>query len=378
MPLTVKQITCKEHGTEYKTWMVDGYADGKRVRIRCKTEQEARIKKSEQETKAINAARSTRFVQTRLSDEQLNEAETSFARLAPKYTLTQAVDFFLTRHHAPDFEITINEATTRFLAAQEGTIRARTLRWIRGVLEAFTDHANGANVHEVTPANVEEFMQSLRAKNGTDKATKKTWNNYAQVLHQFFDWCRDQRYVAENPATDIKRFQIHSGHIDVLPIEKCMELMQYVSGFKEGRLVPYFGLALFTGLRPDGELRKLAKHPELISLENKVIRVTAEISKTGKPRQIRIRPNLLKWLQRYPGEILPTNCAREIFHIRQKFQLSHDVLRHTFISAHVMAFGSFAETAIEAGNSETIIREHYFNVITKPKAKAFWRIEPES
>jgi hypothetical protein len=43
-----------------------------------------------------------------------------------------------------------------------------------------------------------------------------------------------------------------------------------------------------------------------------------------------------------------------------------------------MAFGSFAETAIEAGNSETIIREHYFNVITKPKAKAFWRIEPES
>jgi site-specific recombinase XerD len=377
MPLTVKQITCKEHGTEYKTWMVDGYADGKRVRIRCKTEQEARIKKSEQETKAINASRSTRFVQTRLSDEQLNEAETSFARLAPKYTLTQAVDFFLTRHHAPDFEITINEATTRFLAAQEGTIRARTLRWIRGVLEAFTDHANGENVHAVSPETVEGFMQSLRARDGVSKATKKTWNNYAQVLHQFFDWCRDQRYVAENPAADIKRFQIHSGHIDVLPIERCMELMQYVSGFKEGRLVPYLGLALFAGLRPDGELRKLAKHPELISLENKVIRVTAEISKTGKPRQIKIRPNLLKWLRRYTGEILPTNCAREIAHIRQKFQLSHDVLRHTFISANVMAFGSFAETAIEAGNSETIIREHYFNVITKAKAREFWRIEPE-
>jgi hypothetical protein len=41
-----------------------------------------------------------------------------------------------------------------------------------------------------------------------------------------------------------------------------------------------------------------------------------------------------------------------------------------------MAFGSFAETAIEAGNSETIIREHYFNAITKAKAREFWKIEP--
>jgi hypothetical protein len=226
-------------------------ADGVRVRIRCKDEQTARIRKSEQETAAINAERSTRFVQTSLSADQITEAESCFTRLRPKYSLTEATDYFLRHFRAPDFEITTSEATTRFLTAQEGTIRARTMRRIKGVLDAFAGHANGENVHEVTAATEEGFMQSLRARNGTDKVSRKTWNNYGQILSQFFDWCRSQRYVAENPAADIKRFQIDSGHIDVLPIEKCQELMKHVAEFREGRLVPYFGLALFAGLRPE-------------------------------------------------------------------------------------------------------------------------------
>lgn len=73
----------------------------------------------------------------------------------------------------------------------------------------------------------------------------------------------------------------------------------------------------------------------------------------------------------------PTSTDRELKTIRKTLKLSHDVLRHTFFSAHVMAFGSFAETAIESGNSEQIIRTHYFNAIAKIQAKAFWRIEPE-
>jgi hypothetical protein len=53
-----------------------------------------------------------------------------------------------------------------------------------------------------------------------------------------------------------------------------------------------------------------------------------------------------------------------------------DVMRHTFISNHVMAFGSFAETAIEAGNSETVIRKAYFNRVSRADAQRFWQIAP--
>lgn len=48
---------------------------------------------------------------------------------------------------------------------------------------------------------------------------------------------------------------------------------------------------------------------------------------------------------------------------RKQYALSEaarDILRHTFVSNHVQAFGSFAKTAIESGNSEGIIRKHYY------------------
>jgi hypothetical protein len=78
----------------------------------------------------------------------------------------------------------------------------------------------------------------------------------------------------------------------------------------------------------------------------------------------------------FPGPILPSKAKRELTEIRQHLKLSHDVLRHTFISCHVGAFKSFADAVIEAGNSEKVIRESYLNTSTFSQAKQFWKIEP--
>jgi hypothetical protein len=69
---------------------------------------------------------------------------------------------------------------------------------------------------------------------------------------------------------------------------------------------------------------------------------------------------------------------REQTSIRQNLKLSHDVLRNTFISCHVGAFKSFADAAIEAGNSEKVIRESYLNTSTFAAAKQFWKLEPQA
>ncbi len=380
MPITVKQVTQREHGTEYQTWMVGGYVNGKRIRIRCKSEDEARMRKSEEETKAINSERSSRFIQTRLTTAQLSEAEACFDRLAPKYALTEAVDYFLRHFHAPDFTITVGEASTKFRSAMEGVIRDRTLMQLKSTLGQFERFTDNSHVHEVTEETVERFLQSLRARNGTDKASRKTWNNYRGELHQFFEWCREkqQRHVSVNPITDVKRFKIDGGHVEVLTVQECRDLMDHVAEFKEGKLVRYFALALFAGIRPGGELAKLADSPQLVDLDNKVIRISAAMAKTRKSRQITIRPNLLKWLKRFQGEILPANASHELKHIRKQLKLSHDVLRHTFISKHIGAFKSFADAAIESGNSEKIIRDHYLNTSSLGDAKQFWKIQPSS
>jgi hypothetical protein len=61
----------------------------------------------------------------------------------------------------------------------------------------------------------------------------------------------------------------------------------------------------------------------------------------------------------------------------QQFGLTHDVLRHTFISMFVAKFRSIGEAAIQAGNSESIIRKHYLDLKTTKEAEEFYGILPK-
>lgn len=238
-------------------------------------------------------------------------------------------------------------------------------------------------VHETTTRLVESFLQSLRSKDGSEPITRKTWNNYRADLHSFFAWCAEpqRRWVTSNPATPITKYRIERGMPDILTTEQTKALMDYVANHDKGVMVPFFALALFAGLRtgPDGELHKLAKHEErdkFINLEQGVIHVQPEISKTGQYRQVVIRPNLMAWLQKYGTDILPANSVRKMKEVRQKFELTHDVLRHTFFSMHVAAFKSIGEAALEGGNTEQIIRRHYLNLTSLSDGESFWKVGP--
>jgi len=60
-----------------------------------------------------------------------------------------------------------------------------------------------------------------------------------------------------------------------------------------------------------------------------------------------------------------------------KFGLTHDVLRHTFISMFVAKFRSMGEAALQARNSESIIRKHYLDLKSATEAEEFFSILPK-
>jgi hypothetical protein len=158
--------------------------------------------------------------------------------------------------------------------------------------------------------------------------------------------------------------------------------MRDVESFHDGKLGRYFALALFAGIRPgtEGELYKLAKHPDrdrLIDLKRGIVSIPPEVSKTRKKRQIVIRPALRAWLEATEPEIIPTNADRLLREMRKRHGLTHDILRHSFISFHVAAFRSVGDAAIEAGNTEAVIKEHYLKIASAAQGKAFWRIAPK-
>jgi hypothetical protein len=51
-------------------------------------------------------------------------------------------------------------------------------------------------------------------------------------------------------------------------------------------------------------------------------------------------------------------------------------MRHTFISMFVAKFRSIGEAAIQAGNSEGIIRRHYLDLKSAGEAETYWSIVP--
>ena len=135
-------------------------------------------------------------------------------------------------------------------------------------------------------------------------------------------------------------------------------------------------------MRVGGEVWRLGQQANLekfIDLGLGVIRITPELSKVKFMRQITIQPNLTEWLTKFPPSkfpIIPANARRMIQHVREKFELGDDVLRHTFISMHVARFKSLGDAALQAGNSETMIRRHYLNLVGAAEAEKFWNIAP--
>jgi len=114
-------------------------------------------------------------------------------------------------------------------------------------------------------------------------------------------------------------------------------------------------------------------------LEAGVIHISAEVSKVREPRNITIQPNLAAWLRAYPLKKFPIvmgNFQKRRAKFSEEFSLTHDVLRHTFISMFVAKFRSIGEAAIQAGNSEAIIRKHYLDLKTEKEGEAFFGIVP--
>ena len=156
--------------------------------------------------------------------------------------------------------------------------------------------------------------------------------------------------------------------------------MEFVEGYEGGEMVPYFAICLFAGIRPCirfGEITKLQQ--ESVKLETNVIHIEPEVSKVRMKRLVTIQPNLAAWLKAYPLDkfpITPPNAVNMHRRICKKFGLSHDVLRHTFISMFVAKFRSMGEAALQAGNSEAIIRKHYLDLKSKEEAEEFFGVMP--
>jgi integrase len=367
--------------------MVTGRDDrGNRIRKSFKSRDKAVAFVTAMRTKLLNAQTAVTTAVTRLTPDQLKQAEAAFNRLGDRYTLDQAVTYFVDNYAAPDEAVTLKAAVEKFTEGKDD-VRKNTLRNLKSTLQRFRDHVGGdTELHTLTAEHVRAFIRSLRSKDGVSGVSKKTFNNVRNDVSSLLTWCMDpqRRWVAKNVARDIAMHDRHqlrkSGVPDTLSPKRACELMA-AAVKHEPSLAKAYALMLFAGIRPDddGELFKLARHADvnkLINLRTNAIWIPAEVSKVKRQRKVRVCDALNKWLS-LPGPILPPNADRHIKAFRAAQKLTPDVCRHSFCTYHVATGGSLADTALQSGNSEAIVRDHYADQVTRDEAAPFWRIVPD-
>ena len=397
--LSIREITETADGYTWTTFMVQGFReDGKWKRRKFRERADAEAFMALKGVEMLNQEVLQQVVTT-LSAEQVKAAESAFRRLQDRHSLDAVIDYFLRNHHDPDKPVPMKDAIVQFLDSKERDgLQPRSVRQLRSTLDRFHDHLQGCisteqgiHVHDVSSKDVTTFLDSLRDRDGVQRALRKTWNNVRLDLSSFFAWAthENRKFCTENPVTRTPHFKKklvaqQRAEVEVLAPQDVAKLFEYLKTFKGGRYCRYYALLFFAGLRPESEAVRLAQHPKrdrLIDMAAGVIELPAEICpKSSGKRTVTIQPNLKAWLDAYPGEILPEkNVRRDLANIRKNFGLSQDIARHSWFTYSIGRDGSVERAALQGGNSEQVVRDHYLSLSKglATSAPKFWRIKPE-
>lgn len=369
-----------------KAWRVSGIKrDGARVRENFDNILEAQNRQSALEIEWLSRESLPAIRSTRLTEAQVDLAETCFKLVEDDSHVLTAVKCWIAngRQQARPNSPRLDDAFAQFEAWVDGSDTMRHLTKIAAKwrVKPFVNSTPNLRVSEVTPETVEKFLDTIK---GT-----RSRINYKFGVSKFFAFCMDRprRWVVSNPCAAIR---IRSGDFhapEILSVEACEKLMREAATLLGGRLVPYVALALFEGLRPF-EARRLAW--EQINFEDGEIRIEGKQTKTKRPRSFALHPTTLAWLRQYRQLPLPpANLNKALADLIErcgfgKKTLEHperkpwtkDVMRHTAISHYFRLTGSYGKAAERFGNSEGIIRRHYQGRVTSEETKRFFAILP--
>ncbi|MBI2516009.1 MAG: site-specific integrase [Opitutae bacterium] len=363
------------------SWRVSGWLAGTRIRKNFKLREEAATEKATLEIQALQKGSGLQTVATSLSIEQVREAEAIFRRLTGHHhPLTFYLDFALSNYREPLTSKLLTDAVRDYKAAkehehQQDLISAMHVTRIKREMDRLVKHFPNVTMAEITGARLRDYLE-------LDRVGHKTYNNRRGHVGTFLKFALERDWIVENPMQRISARRLRKRRYGAVTLsaQQATGMMAFVEQ-EHPAAVPFFALCLFAGIRPcvrSGEILRL--RPEHIRIDSDIVRIDGEVSKVREPRSISIQPNLAAWLKTYPLEkfpIIPTNLQHIREKVVEKFSLSHDVMRHTFISMFVAKFRSIGEAALQAGNSESIIRKHYLDLKSKEEAEAFFRIMPK-
>lgn len=382
----IRTITTPAGSTRFE---VSGYTEkGQQVRKRFKSQSEAdgeihRLVMADQ-----RVVGSLNTVQTRLSHEQVREAELCFDLLPGNTTLTDAVKRLVKAWNKGERPAVMRDALVEHLDAMEKRgKRAKTVRGRGSEIRRFIRENDFAEVpiDQIEADMVQVWLESLPVKSFTTyrRALSGLWT-YA-VKRQ---WCKINIIESiEVPELD------DDSEVEVLSIEQVSSMLR--AAVADGKSLAWTAVAIFAGLRPEAELQYLAWDD--VDFRSNHISVNRSKRRTHH-RHVTMHPTLKAWLKLATGQGFDLTRS-DLKHVKRAAgyksglvrteggddwkadqrlaPYSADITRHTFGSFLYGRELNYNEVADQMGNSASIVKKHYRRALPSHKVEAFWNLTPE-
>jgi integrase len=178
----------------------------------------------------------------------------------------------------------------------------------------------------------------------------------------------------------------------VLSLADVRALLFAALHYKDGALVPFVALSLFSGIRP-AELRRISWDD--IDLGGRLLTIRGAVAKLRQRRLIELNDNLVSWLMPCRNRaIFQKNFRRDFDAVRRAagFRGSvwrkkgdeklkpwlADIFRHTSLSFHLAYHKHEGQTADWGGTSVVMLHKHYKGLVKPHDAQIFWSLTPDN
>lgn len=258
-------------------------------------------------------------------------------------------------------------ALLEFKASRVGKVRMRDMRCH---LTRFVQACGEKTVAQVAGDEINIFLEGI--------PHPTTRNDYRKEIVMLWRFSRARKWVADGiDETHVPRAAGHENARVILTIEQAARLME---ASIDPDICVLNALVLFGGLRRE-EVEKLDW--SAINFRTGHIEVSAQVSKVSRERFAPMTDNLRSWmmpLAKKRGPIVSrvlVHALRATWKRAGIYPWPQDAHRHSFISYRRRLIGD-AQTALDAGTSETIIKKHYKRPVMLEDAERYFSIRPAS
>jgi integrase len=308
----------------------------------------------------------------------LKEVESYIERLKPfNKSLKDAVDHYVTflgdeilRQSKPFISELVDK--WRSYKLSDTTLSPKTITELKSYSRFIKWKLGKLKPDELKKNEIDLLIKGLNVSNTTRK-------KYLTMLRMFIGWIKDEGFLITNP-TDGLYFKPEKPRKLFYTSDKISEFLKYVVE-NDKRLVGYYSLLIFEGLRPSEGSRITWSD---INLETKQIYIN-DFGKTGQ-RFITIEPITIEWLKWFrentdkDSPFLPKknmeNLEKKIRKNTFKDGWIKDGFRHGFATYHKSKFNNIHLLEDIMGNSVDEIKQHYSQTIDKVELNKFWLLSP--